>query len=52
MPWPERLTSLFHNHLLVLKLAVLILNVGIVWFLVHHLGYGGRTRRAHAGKPT
>ena len=52
VPWAERLSSLFHNHLLVLKLAVLVINVGIVWFLVYHLRHGGRTRPAHAARPT
>ena len=34
--------TLLHNRLFALKLAVLFINVGIVWFLVYHLRRGGK----------
>lgn len=43
----EQLSALFHSHVLVLKLVVLIINAGIVWFLVYHLRRDGKQRPAH-----
>ena len=37
VPGDQGMPVLFHNHVFVLKIAVLIINAGIVWFLAHHL---------------
>ena len=38
----QQLPALFHNRVFVLKLAVLFINAGIVWFLVYHLRSDGK----------
>jgi uncharacterized membrane protein (DUF2068 family) len=37
MPADQPLPTLLHNRVFVLKLAVLFINAGIVWFFVYHL---------------
>ena len=49
-PAGQRVPGLFHDHLFLPKVAVLILNVGIVWFLLHHLRRSGK-HGAVAGAP-
>ena len=41
-PARQRVPGLFHDHLFLPKVAVLILNAGIVWFLLHHLRSSGK----------
>ena len=50
VPADQRVPRLFHDHLFVPKVAVLIINAAIVWFLVYHLRRSGRHGRA-AGTP-
>ena len=45
-PRSQHVPTLLHNHIFVLKLAVLIINVGIVWYLVVHLWRAGKRRAA------
>ncbi len=42
VPLDERVPTLFHGRLFVLKIAVLMINAGIVWFLVAHLRRAGK----------
>ena len=42
VPADQHLPVLFSSHVFVLKVAVLIINAGIVWYLVYHLRRGGR----------
>ena len=49
-PAGQRVPGLFHDHLFLPKVAVLILNVGIVWFLLRHLRRSGK-RGGVAGAP-
>ena len=37
LPTDQPLSAFFHNRVFVLKLGVLLINTGIVWFLVYHL---------------
>ena len=45
VPTDQQVPRLFHDHLFLPKVAVLIINVAIVWFLIYHL------RREWAARP-
>ncbi len=48
IPADQQIPTLFHTRVFVLKLAVLFINAGIVWFLVYHLRHN--EKRYVAGK--
>ena len=50
-PPDQQIPALFGQHIEVLKIAVLIGNVAIVWFLIHHLRRGGGHGARHALPP-
>ena len=43
-PTDQHVPGLFHDHLFLPKIVVLILNVAIVWFLLYHLRRSARRR--------
>ena len=51
VPFDQRVTALSYGRVFVLKVAVLIINAGIVWFLVRHLQCAGKGSVAVADQP-
>ena len=41
VPSDQQVSAFFGQHILILKIAVLIINVGIVWYLIRHLRRSG-----------
>ena len=50
-PAEQQIPALFSQHIIVLKIAVLIGNVAIVWFLIYHLRRSGRHGAGHPLPP-